>query len=475
MPTVPLRRPSRGAPAAAERSHWLADALAADRERSPALAGQVRCDVCVVGGGFTGLWTALELRERAPGVSVCLIEADVCGAGASGVNAGYVMNLWPKFLSLTATGSTEEARLVGEASAEAVDAVLRFAAGAGDDVGCRPAPWLWAATNPAQLGAWDETLAALAGAGVVPLREVSAEEAGALVGSATHLGGVVDEGCATLQPAALARALRHAAIAAGVQVHEDTPALSLVSGPRTVVRTPGGRVEAEHVVLAINAWAAQLAEVRRKLVMVASDTFVTPPVPDALAALGWRAGTGVSDSRRRLLYYRTTPEGRLLFGQGGVGVGFGARAADRAWGPSPRLAQLRAALARTFPPLAGAPVERSWTAPVEYSVSSLPFCGQLPGAPGVRYVTGYSGDGVGPSRMMARLVGSLVLGEADPLTETVLARPPRGTLPPEPLRWLGSRAVLPALAALEAHEDRGERAPALVRRLAAVDPTGFVG
>jgi glycine/D-amino acid oxidase-like deaminating enzyme len=475
MTTISLRRPWRHAPAAAERSHWLAETLASDRERSPALAGDVRCNVCVVGGGFTGLWTALELQERAPGTSVCLLEGDVCGGGASGVNAGYVMNLWPKFLGLTAMASTDEALMLGQASADAVEQVLDFVAADGTDVGLRRAPWLWAATNAAQLGAWDETLEALSGAGVAPLREIGATEAQALAQSDTHAGGIVDEACASLQPAALARALRRAAIAAGVQVHEGTPALSIEAARRTVVRTPSGRVDAEQVVLAINAWAAQLGDVGRKLVMVASDTFVTPPIPAALEALGWQDGTAVSDSRRRLNYYRTTPEGRLLYGKGGVGVGFGTRAADATWGPSPRLPELRRHLARSFPSLAGVAVERSWTAPVEYSVSSLPFCGALPGAPNVRYVTGYSGDGVGPSRMMARIVSSLVLGERNPLSESVLARPPQGKLPPEPLRWLGSRAVMPALARLEDCEDRGQRPRALVRRLATIDPTGFVG
>lgn len=475
---IRLRAPWTGAPPAHERSFWLREALARERidDGAQALNGERRCDVVIVGGGFTGLWTAMELMDRVPGIDICLLEADVCGGGASGCNAGMLMNLWPKFLSLAAITATDEAVWLAEESARAAADVQHFIVGSGEDVGFRPVPWLWVAENMAQRGAWKETLTAIARTGRDPLRELSADEARALARSEQVHGAVLDPGCATLDPARLARALRRTVISRGGAVHERTPVTALrQNGPRVVVQSPSGRVSADRAVLAINAWAAQLDDVGRRLVMVASDNLVTEPVPDALAALGWDAESALTDSRRRLNYYRTLPDGRVLFGKGGVAVGYGSRAARTQWGPALRPADAREALARVYPKLLEAPVAITWTAPVEYSVTSLPFCDRLASVPGAVFATGYSGDGLGPSRLLARMLASATLDTVDQWSRCSLARVPNGRLPPEPLRWLGARAVLPALAATERCEDRDRRASALVRAIAGVDPTRFAG
>ncbi|MEV7521381.1 FAD-binding oxidoreductase [Streptomyces sp. NPDC091371] len=464
-------------PLPARRTGWLRDALHAEPDdgRSPQLLDEVRCDVLVVGGGFTGLWTALEILRRAPGTDIVLIEADVCGGGASGANAGYLMPMWARFSSLVAIGGPEEARRLGEASAQAVDDILAFTEAHGIDVEYTRGPWLWAASSPAQRGAWRQTLEDLRRAGTEPLQEVSAAESRRAVGTRNHFGGVLDPGCATLQPAKLTRGMRRVAIEAGVRIHERTPLTALrgARGGATTAHTPYGRVHAERVVLAINAWAGQLEDLGRRMVTVASDTVLTAPVPERLAALGWDGRTSVCDSRRRLNYYRTTPDGRLLFGKGGSGVAFGRSGADTLWGDALRPAELRRQLARIFPELADAPVDSAWTAPVEYSTTSLPFAGWLKSVPGVCYATGYSGDGVGPSRLMAKVLASLVLGTKDEWSGSAFARPAGGWIPPEPVRYPGARLVIPALRAVEHREDHGRGVPALVKRLASVDPSAF--
>ncbi|MBT2540993.1 FAD-dependent oxidoreductase [Streptomyces sp. ISL-44] len=469
--------PRPDTPPPARRTAWLRDALHAEPDdgRSPQLLDEVRCDVLVVGGGFTGLWTALEILRRAPGTDIVLIEADVCGGGASGANAGYLMPMWARFSSLVAIGGHEEARRLGEASAQAVDDILAFTEAHGIDVEYRRGPWMWAASSPAQRGAWRQTLEDLRRAGTEPLHEVSAAESRRAVGTRNHFGGVLDPGCATLQPAKLTRGMRRVAIEAGVRVHERTPLTALRNAPggATTAHTPYGRVHAERVVLAINAWAGQLEDLGRRMVTVASDTLLTEPVPERLAALGWDGETSVCDSRRRLNYYRTTPDGRLLFGKGGSGVAFGQSGADTMWGDALRPAELRSQLARLFPELADAPVDTAWTAPVEYSTTSLPFAGWLKSVPGVCYATGYSGDGVGPSRLMAKVLASLVLGTKDEWSGSAFTRPPGGWIPPEPVRYPGARLVIPALRAVEHREDRGRGVPALVKRLASIDPSAF--
>ncbi|MFJ6938075.1 NAD(P)/FAD-dependent oxidoreductase [Streptomyces sp. NPDC101132] len=469
---LPPTWPHLDTPPPARRTPWLRDALAAEPEdgRTPPLAGELRADVCVVGGGFTGLWTALEILRRAPGTDIVLIEADVCGGGASGANAGYLMPMWARFSSLVAIGGPEEARRIGEASAAAVDEILDFADAHAIDIEYRRGPWMWAASAPGQRGAWQQTLDDLHRAGIEPLRQITAAEARAAVGTSSHHGAVLDPGCATLQPAKLTRGLRRAALDAGVRIHERTPLTALRAAEGRTVRahTPYGSVHADRVVLAINAWAGQLEDLGRRMVTVASDTLLTRPVPAELKALGWDGETSVCDSRRRLNYYRTTPDGRLLFGKGGSGVAFGGLGPGTLWGEALRPAELRAQLGRLFPELAAAPVDMSWTAPVEYSVTSLPFAGWLKSVPGVCYATGYSGDGVGPSRLMARVLASFVLGTDDEWSRSAFTRPPAGWFPPEPLRYPGSRLVLPALRAVEAREDRGGRVPPAVKRLLSV-------
>ncbi|MEU7027676.1 FAD-binding oxidoreductase [Streptomyces sp. NPDC046275] len=463
--------PHPDTPPPARRTPWLRDALAAESAaeagRTPPLHEETRCDVCVVGGGFTGLWTALEILRRAPGTDIVLIEADVCGGGASGANAGFLMPMWARFSSLVAIGGHAEARRIGEASAAAVDEIVDFAETHGIDIEHRRGPWMWAASSPAQRGAWQRTLDDLHRAGVQPLHRITAAEARATVGTRHHYGAVLDPGCVTLQPARLTRGMRRVALDAGVRIHERTPLTALRPAPGGTVRarTPHGTVHADKVVLAINAWAGQLEDLGRRMVTVASDTVLTRPVPERLKALGWDGEVSVCDSRRRLNYYRTTPDGRLLFGKGGSGVAPGQLGPSTLWGDALRPAELRAHLARLFPDLADAPVDMRWTAPVEYSVTHLPFAGWLRSVPGVAYATGYSGDGVGPSRLMARVLASLVLGTADEWSRSAFTRAPGGWFPPEPVRTPGARLVLPALRAVEAREDGGGRVPQALKRL----------
>ncbi|MDT0445158.1 NAD(P)/FAD-dependent oxidoreductase [Streptomyces johnsoniae] len=478
MTRIALARtwPDADTPAPARRSGWLADALRDEPAdgRTPPLLDDTRCDVCVVGGGFTGLWTALDIVRRAPGTDVVLIEADICGGGASGANAGFLMPMWARFSSLVAISDHAEARRIGTASARAVDDILDFAGTHGIDIGHRRGPWLWAASTPAQRGAWERTLTDLHRAGIRPLHQISGAEARRAVGTAQHFGGVVDPGCATIQPARLARGLRRAALDAGVRIHEHTPLLALRAADGTTeARTAYGSIRAERTVLAINAWAGQLEDLGRRMVTVASDTLLTEPAPERLKAIGWDDDTSVCDSRRRLNYYRTTPDGRLLFGKGGAGVAPGHAGPSTLWGPPLRMGELRQQLARLFPRLAQVPVAHAWTAPVEYSVTSLPFAGWLRSVPGVAYGTGYSGDGIGPARLMARVLSSLALGVTDEWSRSAFARTPGGRIPTEPLRYPGTRLLLPAMRAVERREDRGRKIPAPVKRLLTPDPSLF--
>jgi len=346
------------------RSLWLEEALAGEEE-SPRLEGTERADVCVVGGGYTGLWTALRLKELDPALDVALVEADVCGGGPSGRNGGFALTWWSKFTTLKKLCGAEEALRLARASAAAVGEIGAFCAEHGIDADFRPEGWLWSATNPAQLGAWSETVAAIERHGERPFAELDAEETAARAGSPRHLGGVFEAAAARVQPALLARGLRRVARERGIRIFERSP----VTRIRPLVRTERGAVEAARVVLATGAWAVQARPLRRALVVVSSDIVATEPLGDRLSI----GGLCISDSRLLVNYYRLTRDGRLAFGKGGGTIAYNGRVGAAFHGPSPRADAVEAGMRSIYPNLADARVEASWTGPIDRSLHGLPF------------------------------------------------------------------------------------------------------
>jgi putative aminophosphonate oxidoreductase len=455
------------------RSLWLHEALAGARD-APVLEADERADVCVVGGGYTGLWCALRLKQREPDLDVVLLEADVCGAGPSGRNGGFVLSWWAKFKTLAKRCGVEEALRLGRASAAAVAEIGAFCDEHGIDAHYRHDGWLWTATNPAQQGAWKPTVEALATHGERPFVELAPEEVARRAGSACHLAGVFEPTAATVQPAFLARGLRRVALERGVRIFEHSPVVELERSTPPRARTPRGAVSAERVVLASGVWIVQVHELRRALVVVSSDIAATEPVPARLEELGLRDGLCISDSRLLVHYYRTTRDGRLAFGKGGGTIAFDGRIGRAFHGPSPHAAAVHASLQTTYPALADVPTPWSWTGPIDRSLDGLPFFGRLGGREDIVYGAGYSGNGVGASYLGGLMLASLALGVDDEWAGAGLVGTRGGDFPPEPLRSLGGRAVRAAVAHKERAEDEGRRPSPLAIALARLAPAGLV-
>ena len=457
------------------RSLWLQEALAEDETDAPRLQGEVRADACIVGGGYTGMWTALRLKEVDPTLDVALVEADVCGGGASGRNGGFVLSWWPKFHTLEKLCGAEEALRLAHASADAVADIGKFCADNGIDAHYHHDGYFWAATNAAQIGSWRSVMDELDGQGVHPLVELNPEEAARRSGSPVHLGGAFETTGAIVQPALLARGLRRVALERGVRIFERSPMTQLdrgTSSPR--VRTPAGSVAAGRVVVAMNAWAARFAEVRRRIVVVGSDIVATERTPDRLAAIGWTDGLSISDSRLLVHYYRTTDDGRIAFGKGGGALGFGRWVGSRFEGEARRRDLVERAFRRTYPMLNDVRITSSWTGPIDRTRTGLPFFWRLGGRPDVFVGVGYSGNGVGPSYLAGRILASLVLGRDDEWARCGLVRTPAGRFPPEPFRYLGGHVVRGAIARKERAEDDGRRADRLTKALVRLAPAGLV-
>ena len=455
-------------------SHWLTEAGLSPEDAAPALEGDERADICIVGGGFCGLWTAIRLKQRDPSVDIAIIEKDLCGSGASGRNGGFVLSWWAKFGSLSKFCASDEAIRLARASADAVGEIGRFCADNGIDAHYRGDGWLWAASNEAQDGSWTALLDTLERRQLYPFERWEPETVRRRSGTERHVAGIYEPTGASVQPALLAHGLRRTALAMGVRIYERTPMsrLDRTRPPRVV--TPRGTVTAEKVVIAMNAWSTMFPELRRTIAVVASDIVATRPMPEQLAASGWKDGMCISDSRTLVNYYRTTLDGRVAFGTGGGRLSFGNKVGRHFDGASPRAREIEGFFRHIYPGFRDVPIATHWTGPIDRSLSGLPFFGRLDGRDDLLYGLGFSGNGVGPTSVGGRILASLALGTKDEWSECGLVREGVGLFPREPIRYVGGRIVIAANKRKERLEDQGRTPGALTVKLAGLAPAGLV-
>jgi glycine/D-amino acid oxidase-like deaminating enzyme len=466
--------PSRRVETHGARSLWLQDALdGREPYEHQRFQGDERTDVCIIGGGFTGMWTALELKARAPETKVTLVEADICGAGASGRNGGFALTWWAHFEHLLSLCGPEDALALARRAEQAVQKIGAFCHERGIDDAFQMHGWIWAATNPSQVGAWEKTVKLLDQFGANPYQHLGRSALAGLAGSDQHLDGLFEPVSAAVQPARIARELSRAIREAGVAVYERSQVAAIEYGPHTSVVLEGGSITTDQVVLAINAWAAQIQEIGAGLVVVASDVIATEAVPERLADAGIRPGVCISDGRRLVNYYHATADGRVVFGKGGGTLAYKNRITAGFDHPGSREAQIRSQLLRTYPALWDVPIAEAWSGPIDYSLSGLPFFVRLREAPSVLVCAGFSGDGVGPSRLAGEVLAEIVTDGGNAGLPGALRSVPTRQLPPEPLRYVGGRLVRAAIARKERSEDLGVKPDLATGLIAKLDPTGY--
>ncbi len=455
------------------RSLWLQEALAADAGTAcPPLAGAQRADVCIVGAGFAGLWTALRLKQLDPACDVVLIDADIVGGGASGRNGGFVLNWWAKLEGLVAGYGESRGLRLASAADESVREIGEFVARHGIECEWTQQGWLWVATAAAQIGSWEPAVEACERRGIDAFERLSPEQLHERIGEPTHLAGVHERRSATVQPAALARGLRRVALERGVRIHEGTPMTHLDRRTPPTVRTPAGAITADAVVLTLGGWCAEaIPELRRSVVPVSSEVVASEPVPDLLAAMHWVGGEAIADARLLVHYYRTTRSGRVVFGKGGGGLAFHGRV-GRGFDHHPRRsAEAARRMRELLPTLAGARLTNAWSGPVDRSVSGSPFFGRL--GDGVSYVAGFSGNGVGPSHLAGKVLASMALRRDDEWSGCGLVGGRQPGFPPEPIRYAGGRVVREAVRRVERAQDTDRDPGRAARILAGFAPGGF--
>ena len=442
-----------------QRPFWLEQSLFTDGGLAPALQGEQTADVCIVGGGYTGLWTAILTKQQNPALDIAVLEADLCGAGASGRNGGCLLTWAAKFFTLRRLfGEAEAIRLV-KASEAAVQHIADFCRTHAIDAELRHDGTLYTATNRAQVGTLDPVMAALQACGIESFFALAPSEVARRSGSVKNVAGVFSPHAATVQPAKLVRGLRRVALQMGIRLFERSPMLALSPAQPVIVHTPGGSLTAGKLVLATNAWMASMfASFERSIAIVSSDMVITEPCPELILPSGLTDGVSVLDSRTFVYYYRSTPDGRLMLGKGGNTFAFGGQIAPTYDQRSAYEAPLTRAVRAFFPSLAQVPITASWTGPSDRSVTGFPFFGHLNGAPHIYYGFGYSGSGVGPCYMGGQILSSLLLDQDNAWTRSPLTQGPRGQFPPEPIRYLGANLVRNAIRRKERAEDE-DRAP----------------
>jgi glycine/D-amino acid oxidase-like deaminating enzyme len=443
---------------------WIAEA--GSPTVLPALEGDASADVVVIGGGYTGLWTAWHVLEAAPDARVAVLEAGRCGHGPSGRNGGFVSSLDLSVPALREAYGDAAALAWAAAARETVDAIGAWCEAEGVDAWYRRGGELCVSTAPAQDGVGADAVAAAGGGPVVIAQDAAA--ARARCASPVFRGGVFVPAGATVQPARLAFGLRERLLARGARIFEGTRATGARPVPAGVaISTPAGCVNARAAVFAINAATGTLAPLRNRLTVSSSHIVCTEPVPDVLDELGWRGGEAISDGRALLHYMRTTRDDRIVFGWAGGRMAAGARTGGRMELDHDVIAQVRAHLVRFFPQLASRRIAHAWGGPIDVSPTHRPAIVGMRGLPAWA-AFGYTGNGVAPAHLFGRTLAALVLDRRDDVTRLPFVDPAPRRVPPEPLRIAGAAAIRRALVRKEAAEEEGRDPDPLSAGLAAL-------
>ncbi len=435
--------------AAEPKPFWL------DRPDAPparaALRGEVACDLAVIGGGFSGLWTALLARESDPERSVVLVEGNRVGWAASGRNGGFCE------ASLTHGAANGRERFPAEfgtlqrLGAENLDAIEAALPRHGIDCDFERTGSIAVATQEYQIGGL-RALAEHDGATFCDAGATRAE-----VSSPAYLAGAWDKtSTALIHPARLAWGLAGACERLGVRVFERTPATALAGDAGGVsVRVRDGVLRAGQVALATSAFPALVRRLRPYIVPVYDYVLVTEPLSAAQrAAVGWRNRQGVWDTGNQFHYCRLTPDNRILWGGFDAIYHFG-RGLRAAYDQRPAtFTRLADHFFTTFPQLEGIGFSHRWGGAIDTCSRFCAFYGTAHRGR-VAYALGYTGLGVGASRFGARVMLDLLSGEQTELTQLAMVRGKPVPFPPEPLAYLGVQATRWSLA--RADRNRGRR------------------
>lgn len=424
---------------AAAPSFWLEQL--GERPVRPALAGSQEADVCIVGAGFTGLWTAYELCRADPELRVVVLEARYAGFGASGRNGGWVYGTlsgspaaWRRRAGPRAAG--EMARAIQATLGEIAVVVRR------EQIACdwhQGGALAAAQTEPrlerlrSQAAAEREALGDAAASTLLDAAELEAR-----VAVAGGLGALYNPHCARVQPAKLLEGLAGAAERCGATIHESSPVTEIAPGR---LSTPGGELRAPKIVIATEGYTANLPGRHRRLLPLNSSMVVTEPLAaEVWAELRWQNAETLHEAANLYTYSQRTADGRIAIGGRGVPYLFGSRTEREGPVPERTVRELRERLAGLFPALREVGITRAWHGVLGVARDWCPMV-SFDARTGIGFAGGYAGEGVAAANLAARTLRDLLLGHDTELVRLPWVGPGARSWEPEPLRFLGARGV----------------------------------
>ena len=432
-------------------SHWFSRLP----DPRPALPGDREADVCIVGAGYTGLWTAYYLKQLDPSLAVTVLEARFAGFGASGRNGGWLSGLPPGHRGVLAERHGAESVVAWQRMLnESVDEVIGVAAREGIDADIVKGGNLEVARNPAQAQRLRAEVEEDRRRGVDGIDILSAAEVSERIRVHDAVLGSFNPHCARIQPAKLARGLADVVERLGVTIYEQTPVTAIAPGR---AETPHGVLRAPVVIRATEGFTARLRGLRRRWLPMNSSMIATEPLPQQnWDDIGWDGCETLGDLAHGFFYAQRTADGRIAIGGRSLPYRYGSRIDRDGAVPAATIEYLTGVLNTALPQTRGVPiahgwcgvlaVPRDWTAGVAFDPAT-----------GLGEAGGYVGHGVTGTNLAGRTLADLILKRSTDLTALPWVNHHSRAWEPEPLRWIGVRGLYTAYKLADSHEARRAR------------------
>ena len=440
------------------QSPWFVEALQKeDNLKINQLDLNLNTDVCIIGGGFTGLWTALKIKEKNPNTNIILIEKDLCGSGASGRNGGCMIPQSTKFQGIKKIVGLEDAKKIVMATEAAVNNIKDYCIKNNIDAQIRDDGVLYGATNKFHKGAFESLIKDLNENQINSWERLSKEKVQLLTGSKKFIDGYYSPIGGSLQPALLVRGLKKTAENKGIKIYEKSAALSYKGKKEIIIKTKKGSIKCNKLIIAMNAWTPSLLPfLSRSVILVSSDMIISEPIKNELQDLRLNSGLVILDSNLFTHYCRTTPDGKIILGKGGNTFSFGNKVIDSFDGPSTIEKFLKKSFKSFYPSLKNVKITKSWNGPSERTKTGFPFFGYHPNNQNISYAFGYSGNGILTCYVGGEILSSMALEEDNEWTKSNFCKGPLKMFPPEPFRWLGAMVIRNAVRRKEKNQEFGK-------------------
>jgi glycine/D-amino acid oxidase-like deaminating enzyme len=425
------------------RSWWL-ETLPDDLATNEALHGRQRVDVAVIGGGYTGLSAGYHLKKLQPDIDVHVVESDICGYGASGRNGGFSMTLFGLTKGITRLRfDDEKARSAHLYMQAAVDYLHDVITENGIDCDYERTGYLLVGTSPGQVRRVEHDFQIMEQWGLSGVERWDRSRLAAEFHTDAYKLGWFEPRCGILNPAKLCRGLKTLAEEQGVTVYENSPVVSFGpkgAGPGFVIRTEGGQIHSDYLVLATNAYSILFPELGRLQYPAFTHIVLSEPLTDEqYDSIGWKNRAGIEDARDLIHYYRLTRDNRIVMGGGDVTIGYGSDL-DKDVNQK-TFSHLERHVTEVFPQLEGIGFTHRWGGPVSVTLDMAPVIGFLGEDKSAVFSMGCIGHGVSMTTLNGRTIAELITGRQTERTAMFFVGRKMFPWPPEMLSYGLAKAV----------------------------------